>query len=83
MFDSKWTFSSIGALRIFTFVVAAHVVALALFLVTFLAEMSIAPAEPLCYRATEFAFELYKVLSVCFAIGVTRANGLSGTGPTD
>ena len=61
---SNWTHSLPSAFRQLFLCVLAHVVSLTLFLVAWLAEVSIAPAEPLCYAAAKLALKFYEVLAV-------------------
>jgi hypothetical protein len=48
--------------------VLADVIAIALLLMARLAEVSVAPTEPLRNTATELAFKLYKILAVLWTI---------------
>ena len=52
------------ALRKLVLCILADIVPTALLFMAGIAEVSVSPAEPLSYAATELAFELYKVFSV-------------------
>jgi hypothetical protein len=63
--------------------VAGHIVAVDLPLVARLAEVSVAPAEPLSDRATEFTLELDIVSAVLLAVNYTCSYLASGALTTD
>ena len=68
--------SSLALWQLF-FCVFAYVISAALLFVAGVAEMGVAPAEPLSYAATKFAFELDKVFTV---LGTVLNRNVTTTG---